>query len=69
MSLPRFLQFMQQCGGKSAGAIRASLGLVSDFRDAYRLFGFAADFRNQTKLTLGDVTFHVNSCRVIRDGS
>ena len=69
MTLPRFLQFMQHRGGKSAGAIRASLGIVSDFRDAYRFFRFAADFRDQTKLTLGEVTFDVDSCRVIRDGS
>jgi len=69
MTLPRFLRFMQQRGGKSAGAIRASLGIVSDFRDAYRFFRFAADFRNQTKLTLGEVIFDVDSCRVVRDGS
>jgi selenocysteine lyase/cysteine desulfurase len=69
MTLPRFVQFMQHRGGKSAGAIRASLGIVSDFRDAYRFFRFAADFRDQTKLTLGEVTFDVDFCRVIRDGS
>jgi selenocysteine lyase/cysteine desulfurase len=69
MTLPRFLQFMQHRGGKSAGAIRVSLGIVSDFRDAYRFFRFAADFRDQTRLTLGEVTFDVDSCRVIRDGS
>jgi selenocysteine lyase/cysteine desulfurase len=69
MTLPRFLQFMQHRGGKSAGAIRASLGIVSNFRDAYRFITFAADFRDQTKLTMGEVTFDVDSCRVIRDGS
>jgi selenocysteine lyase/cysteine desulfurase len=69
MTLPRFLQFMQHRGGKSAGAIRVSLGIVSNFRDAYRFYRFAADFRDQTRLTLGEVTFDVDSCRVIRDGS
>ena len=69
MTLPRFLQFMQHRGGKSAGAIRASLGIVSNFQDAYRFLTFAADFRDQTKLTIGEVTFDVDSCRVIRDGS
>jgi selenocysteine lyase/cysteine desulfurase len=69
MTLPRFLQFLQYRGGKSAGAIRASLGIVSNFHDAYRLLAFAADFRDQTKLTMGEVTFDVDSCRVIRDGS
>ena len=36
MTLPRFLQVMQQRGGKSAGAIRVSLGLVSNFADVDR---------------------------------
>jgi selenocysteine lyase/cysteine desulfurase len=69
MTLPRFLQFMQHRGGKSAGAIRASLGIVSNFADAWRFLTFAAEFRDQTKLTMGEVTFDVDSCRVIRDGS
>ena len=69
MTLPRFLQFMQHRGGKSAGAIRVSLGIVSNFADAWRFLTFAADFRDQTKLTMGEVTFDVDSCRVIRDGS
>jgi len=69
MTLPRFLQFMQRRGGKSAGAIRASLGIVSNFHDAYQFLKFASDFRNQNKLTVGEVTFDVDSCRVIRDGS
>ena len=33
MTLPRFLQVIQHRGGKSAGAIRVSLGLVSNFAD------------------------------------
>jgi molybdenum cofactor sulfurtransferase len=69
MSLPRFLQFIQHRGGRSAGAIRASLGIASNFADAYRFYRFAADLRDQTRLTLGDVTFDIESCRVIRDGS
>ena len=69
MTLPRFLQLIQHRGGKSAGAIRASLGLVTNFSDAWRFLRFAADLRDQTRLTIGDVTFDVESCRVIRDGS
>ena len=42
MTLPRFLQMIQHRGGKSAGAIRVSLGLVSNFSDVYRFVQFAA---------------------------
>ena len=37
MTLPRFLQVIQHRGGKSAGAIRVSLGLVSNFGDVVAL--------------------------------
>jgi selenocysteine lyase/cysteine desulfurase len=69
ISLPRFLQVMQRRGGKSAGAIRVSLGLASNFADVERFLTFAAGFRDQTTLTIGAVTFDIESCRVIRDGS
>jgi selenocysteine lyase/cysteine desulfurase len=69
MTLPRFLQVIQHRGGKSAGAIRVSLGLVSNFADVDRFLQFAAEFRDQTRLTMGEVTFDIESCRVIRDGS
>jgi selenocysteine lyase/cysteine desulfurase len=69
VTLPRFLQVMQDRGGKSAGAIRVSLGLVSTIADVDRFLTFAAGFLNQTTLTIGAVSFDVESCRVIRDGS
>jgi molybdenum cofactor sulfurtransferase len=69
MTLPRFLQFMQDRGGKSAGAIRASLGIVSNLADVERFYRFAVQFRDQTRLALGEVTFDIESCRVIRDGA
>jgi hypothetical protein len=69
MNLPRFMQIIQHRGGKSAGAIRASLGLASNFADVERLLGFVAGFRDETTLTLGAVTFDIESCRVIRDGA
>ena len=69
MTLPRFLQFMAHRGGKSAGAIRVSLGLVSNFADVERFVQFAASLRDQTRMTIGEVTFDIESCRVIRDGS
>ena len=40
---------MQHRGGKSAGAIRVSLGLASNFADAERFLQFAAGFRDQTR--------------------
>lgn len=69
MTFPRFLQVIQHRGGRSAGALRASLGLVSNFADAWAFVEFVAGFRNQTRLTIGAVTFDIESCRVIRDGS
>jgi len=69
MTLPRFMQVIQHRGGKSAGAIRVSLGIVSDFADVDLFVQFASEFRDQTRLTIGEVTFDIESCRVIRDGS
>jgi len=69
ITLPRFLQVMQHRGGKSAGALRVSFGLASNFADAERFLRFAAGFRDQATLTIGAVRFDIESCRVIRDGS
>jgi selenocysteine lyase/cysteine desulfurase len=69
MTLPRFMQVIQHRGGKSAGAIRVSLGIVSNFADVYRFVQFASEFRDQTRLTIGEVSFDIESCRVIRDGA
>ncbi len=69
MTLPRFLQVIQHRGGKSAGAIRVSLGLATNFADAHRFVRFAAEFRDQTRLAIGEVTFDIESCRIMRDGS
>jgi selenocysteine lyase/cysteine desulfurase len=69
MNLPRFLEFIQHRGGKGAGAIRVSLGLVSNFADAHTFYEFAAGFRDQTRLAIGTVTFDIESCRLIRDGA
>jgi molybdenum cofactor sulfurtransferase len=69
MNLPRFLQFITHRGGKSAGAIRVSFGIASNFPDAYRFLQFAVSLRDQTRLTMGEVTFDIESCRIMRDGS
>jgi selenocysteine lyase/cysteine desulfurase len=69
MTLPRFLQVIQHRGGKSAGAIRVSLGIASNFADVRAFVQFASEFQDQTRLTIGDVTFDIESCRIIRDGA
>ena len=69
MNLARFVDIIQRRGGKSAGAIRASFGLASNFEDAFRFAQFVASFRDQTRLTLGAASFDIESCRVIRDGT
>jgi molybdenum cofactor sulfurtransferase len=69
MSLPRFLQFITHRGGKSAGAIRVSVGIASNFADVQRFLAFAASLRDQTRLSIGETSFDIASCRVIRDGS
>jgi selenocysteine lyase/cysteine desulfurase len=70
MNLPRFLQLITKRSGKSAGAIRVSLGIATNFADVYRFVEFAASLRDQTRLTIGEVTFDVDdSYCSIRDGS
>ena len=69
MNLPRFLQFITHRGGKSAGAIRISLGIASNFADVQRFLDFAAEFRDQSTMTVGEASFDIQSCRIIRDGS
>jgi selenocysteine lyase/cysteine desulfurase len=69
LTLPLFLQMIAHEGGKSAGAIRVSFGIASNFSDAHRFVAFAESLRDQTRLTIGETTFDIESCRVIRDGS
>jgi molybdenum cofactor sulfurtransferase len=69
MTLPRFLQFITHRGGKSAGAIRVSLGLATNFADVHRFVQFARGLRDQTRIAIGETAFDIESCRVIRDGS
>jgi molybdenum cofactor sulfurtransferase len=69
ISLMSFLRLMRERGHKSAGSIRASIGLATNFSDVWRFLRFVTGFRDQTRLTIGDVTFDIESCRVIRDGS
>ena len=69
INLLSFVRLMQERGHKSAGAIRASIGLATNFADVWRFLRFIAAFRDQSRLTIGDVSFDIESCRIIRDGS
>src|SRR5450631_1258936 len=69
INLLSFVRLMQDRSHKSAGSIRASIGLATNFADIWRFLHFITDFRDQTGLTIGDVTFDIESCRIIRDGS
>ena len=69
INLQRFMQVMQERGGKSAGAIRISTGIASTFADVERFLEFVGGFRDQTALTIGTVSFDIESCRVVREGS
>ena len=69
LTLSSFLQIVTERGGKSAGAIRVSFGLASNFADAERFVEFAKSFRDQSRLAIGAATFDIESCRVVRDGS
>jgi molybdenum cofactor sulfurtransferase len=68
VNLQRFLHFLQHRGGKSAGAIRVSTGLASNFADVQRFIAFAESLRDQTALSIGGISFDIESCRVVRDG-
>lgn len=70
MNLPRFVQLIQHKGSnKSAGAIRVSVGLATNFADVEKFLDFARSLRDKTDLNLGKVTFDIENCRVIRDGA
>ena len=45
-------QFLEVIDGKTAGAVRASIGLVTTFADVYRFWEFARSFRDAERETL-----------------
>lgn len=69
INLWNFMQIMQEIDNKSMGAVRVSVGLATNFADIYKFWQFLCDFRDQTNLSIGNVTFSIDSCRVVRDGS
>jgi len=69
MNLGRFLDLVTSRGGKSAGAMRVSFGIVSNFADAHRFVQFVESLRDQTRLAIGSVTCDIAAGRAIRDGA
>ncbi len=70
LNLPNFVKLMDSQGSnKSAGAIRVSLGLATNFNDAVRIIDFLTQFLNQSRSTIGEVSVEDDTCRVIRDSS
>jgi selenocysteine lyase/cysteine desulfurase len=48
MTFEQFLSVLEDRDGKSAGAVRISMGLASNFTDVYRFWEFARSFIDQT---------------------
>jgi molybdenum cofactor sulfurtransferase len=70
LNLPNFVKLMDTMGiNKSAGAIRVSLGLATNFKDIARCLDFLSSLLNQARHTIGEVTVEDDNCRVIRDSS
>ena len=69
INLQRMLEIVQGLGNKSVGAVRVSVGLATNFDDVHRFMAFAAGFKDRDSLQLGDVTFNITGCRVLRDGA
>jgi molybdenum cofactor sulfurtransferase len=68
INLLRFSHWLQEHSGKSAGAIRVSTGIASNYDDIARFLTFASSFKDQTTSAIGNVSFDIESCRVVRDG-
>ncbi len=47
MTFEQFLSILERSDGKSAGAVRVSTGLVSNFADVYRFWAFARSLLNK----------------------
>lgn len=74
MNMANFARLMQDRGHDGIGAIRASIGLASNFADVWRLRRFIAAFRDQARAAIGAATYNdahydAPGGAVIRDGS
>lgn len=62
VNLTAFVRLLQERGHKSAGAIRISLGLASNFEDAWRFLEFVAHFQNQLRSAVGSAKLAIEAC-------
>jgi len=69
MDYPYFLSILEHQDGKSAGAIRVSMGIASNFNDVYQFVEFIKTFIDQSSQKIGRVSFDIQTCRRLRDGS
>lgn len=69
MDYPYFLSILEHQDGKSAGAIRVSMGVASNFNDVYQFVAFIKTFLDQSSQKIGRVSFDIQTCRRLRDGS
>lgn len=61
-NLESFLHLLEERGNKSAGAIRVSLGIASNFADVWRFWKFVASFRNEERQAVGTAIFDLHAC-------
>ena len=67
-AMPAFVEYLEHTSGKSSGAVRISVGLATNFGDVYKFMAFMRGFVDQSSEKIGDVTYDIETCRVIRDG-
>lgn len=60
-----FITALRQINGKSSGAVRISVGLVSNFADVYRFMQFVRSFQDRAVDDLGGVEVENVNCRIM----
>lgn len=60
-----FVTILRQEHDKNTGAVRISVGLVSNFVDVYRFMNFIHNFCDQTVEEVGEVLIESINCRII----
>jgi selenocysteine lyase/cysteine desulfurase len=68
-NLQHFVKFIHDYSNKSAGAIRVSIGIASNFADIYRFMHFAAAFLDKTDYEHVGTTCDITTEYSIRDGT
>jgi selenocysteine lyase/cysteine desulfurase len=70
INLRNFVKLLQSRDqSKSAGAIRVSLGLASNFHDVWRFVKFLKAFKDKNRASIGVVADEQAQCRFVRDSS